>query len=78
MIFVGDDWAEGHHDVEIVDEQGQRLARRRLPEGVEGVAELHALVGEHLGDRPERDVPDDPAQRFASMNHTRFVAGSVK
>ena len=24
MLFVGDDWAEDHHDVEIVNEQGRR------------------------------------------------------
>ena len=34
MLFVGDDWAEGHHDIEIVDDDGKRLARRRLPEGL--------------------------------------------
>ena len=37
MLFVGNDWAEDHHDVEIVDDQGRRLARRRLPEGLEGI-----------------------------------------
>ena len=31
MLFVGDDWAEGHHDIEIVDDQGKMLVRRRLP-----------------------------------------------
>ncbi|MBK9739326.1 MAG: hypothetical protein IPO93_07405 [Actinobacteria bacterium] len=31
VLFVGDDWAEAHHDVEIVDENGRVLARRRLP-----------------------------------------------
>jgi hypothetical protein len=25
MLFVGDDWAEDHHDVEIVDEGGKVL-----------------------------------------------------
>jgi transposase len=49
-LFIGDDWAEAHHDVELQDEQGRRLARRRLPEGVAGIAALHALVVEHLGD----------------------------
>jgi transposase len=44
MLFVGDDWAEDHHDVEIVNERGRRLARRRLPEGLEGVSRLHALI----------------------------------
>jgi hypothetical protein len=26
MLFVGDDWAEDHHDIEIVDEKGRRVA----------------------------------------------------
>ena len=51
MLFVGDDWAEDHHDVEIQDESGRRLAKARLPEGVAGMARLHALLGEHLGRR---------------------------
>lgn len=53
MLFVGDDWAEAHHDVELQDEQGGVLARRRLPEGVAGVAQLHALIADHLGDDDE-------------------------
>jgi transposase len=48
LLFVGDDWAEDHHDVELQDETGRRLGRSRLPEGVAGVARLHALIGEHL------------------------------
>ena len=52
-VFVGHDWAEAHHDVHVEDEQGRRLERARLPEGVEGVARFHALVGAHV------DVPAD-------------------
>jgi transposase len=48
MLFVGDDWAEDHHDIEIVDEDGRRLARRRLPEGLAGISQLHALIAGHL------------------------------
>ena len=44
MLFVGDDWAEDHHDVEIVDDAGRRLAARRLPEGLDGITRLHALI----------------------------------
>lgn len=47
QLFVGDDWAEDHHDIEVQDETGQVLARRRLPEGIEGMTALHELVGEH-------------------------------
>lgn len=47
MLFVGDDWAEDHHDVEVQDASGRVLTRARLPEGVAGVARLHELVGTH-------------------------------
>ncbi len=45
MIFVGVDWAEAHHDVFVQDEAGKRLCGGRLPEGVEGIARFHELVG---------------------------------
>jgi transposase len=48
MLFVGDDWAEDHHDIEIEDESGRRLARKRLPEGLAGMSQLHALVAEFV------------------------------
>jgi transposase len=53
MIFVGVDWAEAHHDVYVEDEDGKRLGGGRLPEGVEGVARFHDLVGGHV------EEPDD-------------------
>jgi transposase len=53
VLFIGNDWAEAHHDIEIVDEDGRRLARRRLPEGVEGLAALHGLVADHLEEDAE-------------------------
>ncbi|MFC0866385.1 IS110 family transposase, partial [Sphaerimonospora cavernae] len=53
MLFVGDDWSEDHHDVELMDTSGRRLAKARLPEGVAGMARLHAMIGEHLGEDAE-------------------------
>jgi hypothetical protein len=44
-LCVGDDWAEDHHDIEVMDEAGQVLATRRLPEGVAGIGRLHELIG---------------------------------
>jgi transposase len=56
-LFVGDDWAEDHHDVELMDAAGRVLARRRLPEGVAGMARLHELIGQQLGqDADEAEV----------------------
>jgi transposase len=51
VLFVGDDWAEDHHDVEVMDAAGRRLAKARLPEGVAGIARMHAMIAEQLGDR---------------------------
>jgi transposase len=63
MLFVGDDWADDHHDVEIVDGQGHRLARRRLPEGVAGIAALYELIaGSAPGEWADLD-PDQAASR---------------
>jgi transposase len=50
LLFVGDDWAEDHHDVELQDESGRVLGRAKLPEGVAGIARLHAMIGERLGE----------------------------
>ncbi|WP_169989092.1 IS110 family transposase [Microbispora sp. H10836] len=50
MLFVGDDWVEDHHGVELMDDTGRRLAKARLPEGVAGMARLHAMFGEQLGE----------------------------
>lgn len=41
LLFVGDDWAEDHHDVEVQDHTGRRLVKARLPEGIAGIARLH-------------------------------------
>jgi hypothetical protein len=55
-VFVGHDWAEAHHDVVVVDEEGRRLAKARLSEGVEGVAAFHQLVAEHVDEPGEVTV----------------------
>ncbi|WP_346094599.1 IS110 family transposase, partial [Pseudonocardia benzenivorans] len=49
-VFVGDDWAEEHHDVELLDDTGRRLGRARLPEGMGGMTRLHEMLAEHLDD----------------------------
>jgi len=42
--------------VELMDELGRVLARRRLPEGVAGMARLHELTGQQLGDNEDAEV----------------------
>jgi transposase len=65
VLFIGDDWAEDHHDVELEDEGGRRLARARLPEGLEGITRLHALVAEHAPAGRSELSPEEVAGRVA-------------
>ena len=50
MIFVGDDWAESHHDVCLMSDSGEPIGYWKLPEGVEGLSKFHELVSEHVSD----------------------------
>ncbi|MPZ29153.1 MAG: IS110 family transposase [Micromonosporaceae bacterium] len=66
MLLVGDDWAEDHHDVELQDETGRRLGRARLPEGIAGMARLHAMIGGHVG-----EDDDEPVQVIVGIETER-------
>jgi transposase len=50
MVLMGIDWGEAHHDVCLVDAEGKTLARRRVPDGLVGVTQIHELVGEHTAE----------------------------
>jgi transposase len=47
VVFLGVDWAEEHHDVCLLDEQGKVLGRARVANSLEGVRRIHALVADH-------------------------------
>lgn len=49
-ITCGIDWAEAHHDVALVDQDGHVLAKTRIDTGVTGFSELVGLIAEHGGD----------------------------
>lgn len=56
MIFVGLDWSEDHHDIDIRSDDGRQLAARRIKHGVIGVAELHELIAMHAEEPSEVKV----------------------
>ncbi|MGI8609510.1 MAG: IS110 family transposase, partial [Candidatus Dormibacteria bacterium] len=53
MVFLGVDWAEEHHDVCLIDNEGNKLENARVPEGIEGVRRIHALVANHIAEPSE-------------------------
>lgn len=44
MLFVGVDWAEEHHDVCVMNLDGQVAAKGRVSNDLAGIAKLHDLV----------------------------------
>ena len=53
MIFVGIDWSERHHDVCVVDVEGTVRGKVRVPDGIQGVAQLHEVLAAHAEDPEE-------------------------
>lgn len=55
QMTCGVDWAEAHHDVALVDEDGALVARSRIDTGATGFSTLLTLIAEHggsVGDTP--------------------------
>jgi hypothetical protein len=55
-VYCGIDWAEGHHDIALVDDDGKLIAKRRINESLGGLAELTAMLA-GAGDRVEEPIP---------------------
>lgn len=55
-VFCGIDWAEGHHDITLIDETGALLAKRRIDESVAGLAEFSAMLAA-AGDSDQTPIP---------------------
>ncbi|MFE9469365.1 IS110 family transposase [Streptomyces virginiae] len=55
-VFCGIDWAEGHHDVALVDDTGKLLAKCRINDDLDGYRLLLDLLAEH-GDTAETPIP---------------------
>jgi Transposase len=72
-LFAGDDWAEDHHDIEVMDETGKVLAKRRLAEGVAGMRQLHELAGRYL----PRDAADTEVVIGIETDRGPWVAALV-
>ncbi|MFF8861708.1 IS110 family transposase [Streptomyces sp. NPDC015139] len=56
MIYCGIDWAERHHDVALVDDTGELLAKRRITDDATGYRLLLDLLAEY-GDTENAPIP---------------------
>jgi len=48
-ILCGIDWASDHHDVALIDPEGNKLGRRRIRDNAAGLGELTSMFAEHGG-----------------------------
>lgn len=46
-VYCGIDWAEGHHDIAVVDTEGKLLASRRIGDDLAGLNKLCTILTEH-------------------------------
>jgi transposase len=54
--YCGIDWAEAHHDLALIDQNGTVLAKRRITDDLAGFNELLRLLAEH-GDSWDDQIP---------------------
>ncbi len=52
-VWCGIDWAEHHHDICLVDDDGTQLARRRISDDAAGFTVLAAVLAEHAAGSAE-------------------------
>ncbi|KAB2388672.1 IS110 family transposase [Actinomadura montaniterrae] len=55
-VYCGIDWAEGHHDITLVGQDGTLIAKLRIKDSSNGYAELLELLAE-AGDSGEEPIP---------------------
>src|SRR3954454_20294769 len=55
-IWCGIDWAERHHDIALVDDNGKLVAKRRIADDAAGFRTLLTLLADH-GAGPDDPVP---------------------
>src|SRR5215468_3191528 len=63
MWYAGIDWADEHHVVVVLDEQGQQVATKQVAHTVEGLAQLTTFLLGVLG-------TSDPVEALACIIET--------
>lgn len=72
-VYCGIDWAEGHHDIALVDAEGRLLASRRIGDDLAGLNRLCTILAEH-GHPDQKPVPiaiETPRGLFVSSLRDR-------
>src|SRR6478735_1324920 len=68
-VYCGIEWAEDHHDIALVDQDGTLLAKRRIDDDAAGFTALLQLLADAV------DRPDAPISVAIETSHGLLVAG---
>lgn len=79
MLYVGDDWAEDHHDIAVCDEQGMVLRQARIPDGSIGISAFGEVVGQCLppNEDPAAESDEPVAVVCIEVDHGPWVQALV-
>jgi len=56
MWYAGIDWADTHHDILVLDEQGQKVGIVRVAHSAEGLASLTGFLERLIGTQPKEQM----------------------
>ncbi len=68
MWYVGWDWADTHHDVDVLDEAGKRVGARRFPHTHDGLNELKQFL---------LSIATKPEELACIVAHASWIADHV-
>jgi Transposase len=73
-LYVGIDWADQHHDVVVIDEQGKQLDKKRTVHSAEGLEDLVRFL-KSIGDVHQHA---DHRACIIETNSTSGILGAVE
>ena len=71
MFFAGIDWADDHHDIAVLDQQGQLVGSLRVSHSPAGLAQLKAFLLDIAGDRQQTPC-------FVETNHGLLISSLLE
>lgn len=71
MFFAGIDWADDHHDIAVLDQEGRLVGSLRVSHSPAGLAQLKAFLLDITGDLQQ--IPC-----FVETNHGLLISSLLE
>jgi hypothetical protein len=77
VFFAGIDWADDHHDIAVLDQEGQLVGSLRVSHSPAGLAQLKAFLLDITGDPSRSPALWKPTTVCSSLRSWRLVSQSM-